>query len=548
MASIHHLGAFSLLVSTALAVSAYAPVHAACPTTDFVRSAEDVNSDETAYIAARKPVAQEALKAWLIKINSAYANASTLPTLGLTTSGGGYRSMLTGAGVVQGLDARDSNGSTAGLYQALTYHAGLSGGSWLVSSLAGNDWPTVSSLRDGLWAAELEKTLFLSDTSDVHLDLLADLAAKDVAGFDVTITDPWGRLLANQILYGVDGGVNKTLSGVAENSQYVAAAVPFPIITALGVETWEGDCKPDSNGTQYEFTPYEFGSWDAGVAAFTPTKYLGSSISNGAATSCVTGFDNLSFLFGTSSSLFNQICIPLAINNTTLVSWLAKFVFQLHELTTHDLFALYPNPFSASTSISPLVAAQPSLHLVDGGLSNQNNPLWPLLHRPDLAVLFVNDNSADTDDFWPNGTELYNTYTQALAQGIAARLPEIPPPATFVSEGLNTRPTFFGCNATDALTIVWLPNYNYTYPSNVSTLKLQYGVNETNGEFSFFPPFSESVRTDAERTDMIANGAQVATQGGNVLWGACLACGIMAKTGEALPGECAACLDEYCWN
>ncbi|GME28808.1 hypothetical protein GTA08_BOTSDO07975 [Neofusicoccum parvum] len=532
MASLNHLGAAALFISSALAASAYGPVDATCPTTAVVRaSADGVNSDEAAYVATRKPIAQEALLAWLTKIDPAYAalDSSSLPTLGLTTSGGGYRSMLTGGGVVQGLDKRDSNVSTSGLYQAFTYQAGLSGGSWLLSSLAGNDWPTVSSLRDGLWSAGLQETLFLSDTSDGSIDIVADLAAKAAAGFDVTLTDPWGRSISNQLLYGDDGGVNKTLSGVTANSQYASAAVPFPIITALGVETWEGQCDPERNATQYEFTPYEFGSWDSGVAAFTPTKYLGSSYSAGATTTdgCVTGFDNLGFIFGTSSSLFNSVCVPLYVNQTELGVYLSEFVLKLHELATQDLFAMYPNPFYENPS-SSLVSAQENLHLVDGGLSDQNNPIWPLLHRADLDVLLVNDNSADTADNWPNGTEIYNTWTQAQAQGLADRMPAIPDVATFVAEGLNQRPAFFGCNATDALTIVYVPNYNFTYDSNVATLKLQY--------------------TPAETSDMIANGVQVASQGGDAQWGACLACGIMAKSGAALPDGCAACLEEYCYN
>ncbi|EKG20474.1 hypothetical protein MPH_02197 [Macrophomina phaseolina MS6] len=531
MAPSLHLGALSLVFSTALAASAYAPVNATCPTTGIIRSAEGLNSDETAYISSRKAVAQEALLSWLTKTNSAYTsvNSSNLPTLALTTSGGGYRSMLVGAGVVQGFDSRDSNISTSGLYQALTYQAGLSGGSWLLSSLAGNDWPTVSSLRDGLWSTGLQQTLFLSDTSDGSVDIVADLADKEAAGFDVTLTDPWGRLLSYQFLYGDNGGVNKTFSGVAANSQYTSHSVPFPIITALGVKTWEGDCEPAADGTQYEFTPYEFGSWDTGVAAFTPTQYLGSHYSNGAATAegCVTGFDNLGFVLGTSSSLFNQVCIPANVNSTELGQQLADFVLQLHALATQDLFAAYPNPFYNYEAAS-LVAARDTLDLVDGGLSDQNNPLWPLLHRAaEIDVLLVNDNSADTDDNWPNGTEIYNTYLQAQAQGVAG-LPVIPDPDTFVAEGLNQRATFFGCNDTDALTVVFVPNYNFTYDSNVATLQLQYSAEETSS--------------------MIANGAQVADQGGDAQWAGCLACGIMAKSGETLPDECTACLEKYCYN
>ncbi|KAL1649123.1 hypothetical protein SLS58_001695 [Diplodia intermedia] len=539
MPSTANLGALSLLLSTALAASAYGPVSAPCPATSLVRSADEgVSADEASYIAARKPIAQAALLSWLTKTNAAYSSSSSsdLPAIGLAVSGGGYRSMLTGAGVIKGMDSRDSNTSTSGLFQALSYQAGLSGGSWLLSSLAGNDWPTVSSLRDGIWSEMLEETLFFSDTADGSVDVVGDLAAKTDAGFDVTLTDAWARLLSYQFLYGDNGGVNKTLSGLADSSLFAAHQVPFPIITALGVKTWEGDCNPAADATQYEFTPYEFGSWDSGVAAFTPTKYLGSSIVDGVASgnSCVTGFDNLGFVLGTSSSLFNAVCLPVNINQTELGEHLADFVSELHELATDDLFALYPNPFYQSSETAAVVTAQEKLHLVDGGLSNQNDPLWPLLHRgADLVdVLIVNDNSADTDDNWPNGTEIRNTWTQAQAQlGETNRLPEIPTPDVFVAEGLNKRPVFFGCNATseeDLLTIVWLPNNNFTYASNVATLKLQYEPAETSG--------------------MIANGQEVATQGGDARWPACLACGIMVKSGEALPEECDACLAEYCYN
>ncbi|KAK0640143.1 Lysophospholipase 2 [Lasiodiplodia hormozganensis] len=555
-----NLGALSLVLSaTALAAtSPYGPVSAACPaSTALTRPASaGVNTDETSYLSARKPAAQAALASWLAKTNSAYAAADTasLPSIGLTVSGGGYRSMLTGAGLIQGLDARDSNATTAGLYQALSYQAGLSGGSWLLAALAGNDWPRVSALRDDLWIAGLQQTLFVADVANGGaIDVVGDLAAKTAAGFDVGLTDAWGRLLGYQMLYGEDGGVGKTLSGIADAEAFKGAEVPFPIITALGVKTWEGDCDPEADATQYEFTPYEFGSWDAGVAAFVESRYLGSELVDGVPsggsnsnTSCVTGFDNLGFVFGTSSSLFNAVCLPVNINQTQLGEHLAGFVSDLHELVTDDLFALYPNPFyQSNASSSSLVAAQENLHLVDGGTSNQNNPIWPLLHRGKdlLDVLIVNDNSADTDDNWPNGTEIRNTWTQARAQlGAASRMPDIPEPDVFVAEGLYKRPVFFGCgvgNDTttaaaaegeegDLLTILWVPNNNFTFASNVDTSKLQYSEAETRG--------------------MIANGQQVATQGGDARWPACLACGIMVKSGETLPDECDACLAEYCYN
>ena len=46
----------------------------------------------------------------------------------------------------------------------------------------------------------------------------------------------------------------------------------------------------------------EMGSWDPALGAFTPTQFLGSP--NGSV--CATGFDQVSFIEGASSDLFNQ--------------------------------------------------------------------------------------------------------------------------------------------------------------------------------------------------------------------------------------------------
>ena len=139
------LAAFSLLASTTLAapatvpevyangvqklgkraISGYVPVSAACPDTRLVRDATEIGSEESAYISSRKEKADAALADWLKK-QGAFSTDSQ-PTVALASSGGGYRAQLAGAGVVKAFDARDSNTSVSGLYQALTYHSGLSG-------------------------------------------------------------------------------------------------------------------------------------------------------------------------------------------------------------------------------------------------------------------------------------------------------------------------------------------------------------------------------------------------------------------------------------
>lgn len=107
-------------------------------------------------------------------------------------------------------------------------------------------------------------------------------------------------------------------------------------------------------------------------------------------------------------------------------------------------------------------------------------------------------------------------------------MPYIPPVDTWLAEGLNTRATFFGCNDSSVVTLVYLPNKDYTYASNTSTYQIQYSASATD--------------------DMIANGVQIATQGGDTQWPTCLACAIMKKTDTTLPEACTACFEKYCYG
>lgn len=426
------------------------------------------------------------------------------------------------------------------MYQALTYHAGLSGGGWLLSSISGNNFPTISYLKNTLWKQAFQDSLldpaFLL-VAVAYADVVTDILQKDGAGFDTTLVDPYGRLLSYQLLSGAFGGVGTTMSGITSMKNFTTFMAPIPIITSLGAKVWLGECSPGPNATTYEFTPFEFGSWDSDVSAFTPTKYLGTTMKGGKpATKCTTGYDNLGYVLGTSSSLFNQVCVsaPPPINSTNnLERTLAAMLAKVHQVTTSDLYATYKNPFyeykSSTGGINSAnnISAQENLSLVDGGEALQNNPIFPLLQPSrNVSAIIVNDNSADTSNNYPNGSEILTTYVQSLSHGYA-RMPFIPSVSIFISQGLNKRATFFGCNATDKATIIYLPNNNYTYNSGVPTAKLQY--------------------QKAETESMIANGNLIGTQGGRSGWATCLGCALMMKTGEKLPGACAKCFADYCY-
>ena len=117
------LAALSFTSATPLkplySLSSYTPVLTTCPANLTIRPARgQVSAGEAAYFAARKPLADQALLAWLASVDPPFASRitpqTTLPSVGLASSGGGYRALLTGAGVVQGLDERDGPPGAAG--------------------------------------------------------------------------------------------------------------------------------------------------------------------------------------------------------------------------------------------------------------------------------------------------------------------------------------------------------------------------------------------------------------------------------------------------
>ena len=486
------------------------------------------------------------------------------PNIGIAFSGGGYRAMLNGAGVFKAFDSR-TPGSTnpaqmGGLVQSATYISGLSGGSWLVGSIFVNNFTTVQDLQNSseLWDlsnsvlapegfTDLDDTV---DTVEYYEELHKEVTSKQDAGFDISLTDYWGRALATQLISG-DGGPAVTFSSIAKTDQFQNYEMPFPIIIAD--QKNPGQDIVSTNSTIYEFNPLEMGSFDPTLSSFTPLAYIGSPVAGGVpdnASHCTRGFDNAGFLLGTSSSLFNVALLQLESSSISgILRRLAENV--LNELSDAETdTAIYsPNPFyKVKRSVNP-AADSTSLTLVDGGLDGQNIPLEPLIQPSrNLDVVFAVDSSADTTTNWPNGTSLVATYARSLLpMQNYTDFPAIPDVNTFINLGLNTRPTFFGCNATNIThspvdensilppLIIYLSNYPYTYMSNTSTFQMKYD--------------------SEERDAIIENGYNVATMGNGTVdqeWPACAACAIVRR-GEEKRGlnqtdQCQRCFTKYCWD
>lgn len=489
-------------------------------------------------------------------------NATALPNIAIAVSGGGYRALLNGGGAIQAFDSREVNSTTAGhlggLLQSSTYLAGLSGGGWLVGSIFVNNFTTISGLQtdntSSVW--EFGNSIFsgpatggiqLLDTTQYFDNIYNEVGAKGNAGFNTTITDYWGRALSFQLVNASDGGPAYTWSSIQLQDSFSNGDSPMPVLVTDARAP--GESLIPSNTTVYEFNPFEFGSWDPTTYGFAPLEYLGSNFSAGVlpqGEQCVRGFDNVGYVMGTSSSLFNQFLLQ---SNGSSIPQIAK-TFVTKILTgisqaNNDIADYTPNPFYGYHNSTSLNAHSESLTLVDGGEDLQNIPLHPLIqpHR-NVDVIFAIDSSADTNNYWPNGTSLVATYERSLASGTGnlangTSFPSIPSTNTFVNLGLNTHPTFFGCNSSNTTTmtplVVYIPNYPYSYHSNVST---------------FDPAYNTS-----ERDAIISNGYAAATMANgttDATWPTCVGCAILSRslerTGTKMPDVCVSCFQRFCWN
>jgi len=563
----------------------YTPSEVDCPSTaPSVRLADSLSPNETEWVQRRRDNTIEPMRDFLSRMNISNFdagqyiddhrnNVSALPNIGIAFSGGGWRALINGAGVLSAFDSRSDNstntGQLGGLLQSATYIAGLSGGNWLVGSIYINNFTTVSALRDDPSVWQFDNSILegppsggiqFLNTASYYSDLYDEVEGKINAGFDASLTDYWGRALSFQLINATDGGPAYTWSSIAQTEGFQNAEQPFPI--SLADARAPGQKIVSLNSSNFEFNPFEMGTWDPTTYGFIPTRYLGTNMTNGSVADdsrCTIGFDNAGFVMGTSSSLFNTLILQLNDSSLDIPDFLRDAVGSLLVnlgSDDNDIADYDPNPFYGwNPTGDARSATNHSLTLVDGGEDNQNIPFNPLIQPlREVDVIFASDNSADTPTNWPNGSALVQTYMRSLepiSNGTA--FPSIPDVNTFINLGLNYRPTFFGCNASNitssspsldasnlAVTpplIVYMPNSPYVTYSNQSTVTL-----ETNNTY---------------RDAMIRNGYEVATMANGTLsgyenWSQCVACAILSRsfdrTGTEVPQACQGCFTQYCWD
>lgn len=227
-------------LGTSVASQAYTPVQVKCPTGSLVRSAPGLSPEEASYISTRKSsVLPSAWSSYLANVEAySSSHAVTIPdyvhqllgggevpdgmTVGMAVSGGGYRAAIVGGGIMNAFDGRNTSSvqaGTGGLLQGVSYMSGLSGGGWLVSALTQAGFPTFPDLAFGMesdnsagetstYGGFLAQYGFIDASSnllreaDYLANIVAEISGKKAAGFSVTMTDLWARVLARHFVSG----------------------------------------------------------------------------------------------------------------------------------------------------------------------------------------------------------------------------------------------------------------------------------------------------------------------------------------------------------
>ena len=196
-------------------------------------------------------------------------NVSNLPNIGIAVSGGGYRALMNGAGAIAAFDSRTPNstsiGHLGGLLQSSTYLAGLSGGAWLVGSLFANNFTSVQSIIDAHGSTwDFTNSIFegpnqglqLLTSTEYYTDVNNEVQSKGQTpyGFNLSVTDYWGRALSYQLINATDGGPAYTYSSIADQSFFTQGISPLPLLVADSRSP--GQQLISANSTLFEFSPW----------------------------------------------------------------------------------------------------------------------------------------------------------------------------------------------------------------------------------------------------------------------------------------------------
>ncbi|CAG9939118.1 unnamed protein product [Clonostachys rosea f. rosea IK726] len=397
-----------------------------------VRISSDLCKEEKEFLSRRKRVIRVALARYLgLQENDIHPD--DIPTIAMCGSGGGLRALIAGTGSMLATEED-------GLFDCITYTAGVSGSCWLQALyLSSFTRGRISALVDHLKArAPIHiayppvafQSLVSLPTSKYLLSGMVEKLKGD-ANATFGLVDVYGLLLgARYLVPKGDLGVSASDFKLSSQREYIKYGQnPLPIYTAVRHEIpglpaeAAGSLAARQKAAReawfqwFEFTPYEFfcEEFNAGI----PTWAVGRKFNNGKDVPPEHGFHlpeiRMPLLMGIFGSAF---CATLnhyyreikplvksmagmgAVDD--LISGKSEDLSKVHPIdpaTIHNFAYGMQGKLPKSTPAS--IYENEYIQLMDAGMSN-NLPIYPLL-RPgrNVDVLVTFDASADVKiDNW----------------------------------------------------------------------------------------------------------------------------------------------------
>ena len=399
-----------------------------------VRVSADLCDEEKEFLRKRKKVTTTALAKYL-GIPEEDVHPDDVPTIAMVGSGGGLRALVAGTGSMLAT-------GEAGLFDCVTYTAGVSGSCWLQalyhSSLGGRRLDKMVDhlkSRIGVHIAYPPVALATLNSAPTNKFLLSGFVEKlkGDPNSDFGLVDVYGLLLAARLLVPKgELGVDDRDLKISNQREYIKNGEhPMPIYTCVRheipiieessqeeketnspSESIKEKAKKEAWFQWFEVTPYELFCEE--FAAGIPTWAMGRKFENG---KDLPHDENglrvpelrLPLLLGVFGSAFCATLSHYYKEIRPLVKGLAGFggIDDMIEGRNDDLSKVHPiEPASIPNFAYKMDGRLPKttpesiyktshLQLMDAGMSN-NLPIYPLL-RPgrDVDILIAFDASAD---------------------------------------------------------------------------------------------------------------------------------------------------------
>lgn len=404
-----------------------------------VRVSNELCPEEQKFLYQRKFHTRKALARYL-DLTEVDVHEDDVPTIAMCGSGGGLRAMVVGASSYY-------SAQKAGLFDCVTYTAGVSGSCWLqslyFSTITGQKLDRLlQHLKDRLSVhiAYPPEFLKLITGAPTNKFLMSGGYEKyrGVENPDFGLVDVYGLMLGARLLVPKgDLAVDNSNLKLSNQTKYVDGGQhPLPIYTAVRHEIPAEDvvhraeeevkekAKKEAWFQWFEFTPYEFfcEELEAGI----PTWSVGRQFEHGRGKFGENGLAlpeiRVPLLLGIYASAFCATLSHYYKEVAPLLKGLTGFsdFDKMMKSRDEDLVKLHPiDPAEVPNfalnmkdqlpkSCPESIHTSPNIQLMDAGMSN-NLPIYPLL-RPgrDVDIIIAFDASADIkQDNWLKVTDGY---------------------------------------------------------------------------------------------------------------------------------------------